>query len=218
MTPTPLPPSAAETDPRSSALLLILRERPGAHKAQESLAAVAPFEVPIPGGHAALAPAWYDLIGDLQLRLVRETPEAMLTLHTSELQELALGAEEAVAIALANLARRHGPPTVQPWHELYRVSGRDENFDSSWLLARSFWRERLAEHPAGLVVAVPRTDLLVFAPAADAAAVAAMRRGIPRLHEQAGDWRLSSALYLFEDDRWTVLQPAVAAPAPVEGG
>ena len=28
-----------------------------------------------------------------------------------------------------------------------------------------------AEHPAGVVVAVPRTDLLVFAPASDTAAV-----------------------------------------------
>jgi len=66
------------------------------------------------------------------------------------------------------------------------------------------------------VVAVPRVDALLFAPAGDDPAVASMRRGIPQLHEEAGDWRLSSALYLFQDDRWTVLQPA--APAHAEAG
>jgi hypothetical protein len=137
----------------------------------------------------------------------------MLALHAAELDDLGLGADDAVAAALANLERRHGPPAVTPWNNLRRVGTAEDELDSNWFVDRAFWRARLAEHPAGVVAAVPRTDLLLFAPADDGAAVASMRVGIPGLHAQAGDWRLSSALYLFADDRWTVLQPAAPAPA-----
>ena len=210
-----LPP--AEPDPRLSALLFVLRERAGADKPDESLAPVEPFSVPLPGGSTAtMAPAWYDLIGDLQLRLVRDTPDSMLALHAAELDDLGVGADDAVAAALANLERRHGPPAVTPWHNLWRVGTAEDELDSNWFVDHAFWRARLAEHPAGVVAAVPRTDLLLFAPADDNAAVASMRRGVPDLHAQAGDWRLSSALYLFADDRWTVLQPATPAPAAAD--
>jgi hypothetical protein len=210
------PPSASASapEPRPSALLFVLRERVGADKPEESLAQVQPFNVPLPGGATAtLAPAWYDLIGDLQLRLVRDTPDSMLTLHAAELDDLGLGAGDAVAAALANLERRHGPPAITPWHNLRRVGTAGDELDSNWFLARAFWRARLAEHPAGVVVAVPRTDLLLFAPLADTAAVDSMRRGIPGLHAQGGDYRLSSALYLFHADRWQVFQAAAPAPA-----
>lgn len=210
MTAPPTSPDDRAT--RLAALRLILRERPGADKAEASLALVEPFTTPIPGGGSVtVAPAWYDLVGDLQLRLARETPDALLTLQVEELDELGLDADAAIAQALANLERQVGAPRVQPWHDLQRVGTPDEASDSAWFLDRTFWRARLAEHPQGLVVAVPRIDALLFAPASDEAAVASMRRGIPRLQREAGDWRLSSALYLFADDRWRVLQPAAAA-------
>ena len=205
------PTSSDDKAARLAALRLLLRERPGADKSEESLALVEPFATPIPGGSVTVAPAWYDLVGDLQLRLVRETPDALLTLQVEELDELGLDADAAIAQALANLERQVGAPRVRPWHNLQRVGTPDEAFDSAWFLDRAFWRARLAEHPQGLAVAVPRTDALLFAPASDDAAVASMRGGIPRLHQEAGDWRLSSALYLFRDDRWRVLQPAAAA-------
>jgi hypothetical protein len=209
MTSTPTAPD--DKDARLAALRLILRERPGADKADDALALVEPFTTPIPGGGSVtVAPAWYDLIGDLQLRLVRETPDALLTLQVDELDDLGIGVEAAIARALANLEREVGAPRVQPWHNLQRVGTSEEAFDSTWFLDRAFWRARLAEHPQGLVVAVPRTDALLFAPARDDAAVASMRRGIPGLHKEAGDWRLSSALYLFAEDRWRVLQGAAA--------
>ena len=194
-----------------STLSFVLRERPGADKADDSLALVEPFSVPIPGGAtASIAPAWFDLVGDLQLRLVRDADDSMLTLHASELEERRLGSEDAVAAALANFQRRHGPPAISAWHNLRRVGSAAEDFDSNWFVDRVFWRARLAEHPGGVVAAVPRTDLLLFAPASDTAAVDSMRRGIPGLQAGGGDYRLSSALYLFEDDRWRVFQPAVA--------
>jgi hypothetical protein len=209
MTAEPSPALAIALD----SLLFVLRERPGANQVDECLALVDPFEVPLPGGGgtAAMAPAWFDLVGDLQLRLVRDTPEWVFTLHASELADLKLSADEALAIALANFRRLHGPPKVGAWHNLRRVGGAAEDVDNGWFLDRALWRGLLAEHPHGLVVALPRTDLLVFAPAIDTAAVDSMRQGIPRLHAGGGDYRLSAALYLFKDDRWTVFQPATPA-------
>ena len=205
MTVEPAPSPAIDLE----TLQFVLRERPGANKAAESLALVDPFEVPLPGGGtASMAPAWFDLVGDLQLRLVRDTPEWVFTLHAGELADLKLSADEALAIALGNFRRLHGPPMVSDWHNLRRVGGAAEDVDHRRFLDRALWRGLLAEDPGGLVVALPRTDLLVFAPAADAAAVDSLRQGIPRLHAAGGDCRLSSALYLFKDDRWTVFQPA----------
>ena len=194
-------------------LRVLLRERVGVNKLDESLAIVEPFEVEAESGmRVSMAPAWYDLVGDLQLRLVRDTGDYVFTLHASQLDDLGLTADEALTVALANLRRRHGEPLAAPWHNLQRVCGRDEDVSSAYFLDRAFWRGRLAEHPGGLVVAVPRTDALLFAPLADAAAVDSMRQGIPGLHSGGGaDYRLSSALYLFKDDFWTVFQ-APATP------
>ena len=190
-------------------LRVLLRERAGLNKLEESPVIVEPFEVEAESGmRVSMAPAWYDLVGDLQLRLVRDTGDYVFTLHASQLDDLRLTAEEALTVALANLRREHGEPLAAPWHNLQRVCGRDEDVSSAYFLDRPFWRTRLAEHPAGLVVAVPRTDALLFAPLADDAAVDSMRQGIPGLHSGGGaDYRLSSALYLFRDDRWTVFQP-----------
>lgn len=207
MTDAAAPPTAI--DPAT--VHLALRERAGANKTDESFAPVKPFEVDGPGGIKAwMAPAWYDLIGDLQLRLVRQDGDVVYTLHLVEqLDELKLGTQDAVALALANLRRLHGEPVAAPWHNLQRVSGRDEDVSSAYFLDRAFWRQQLAEHPHGVVVAVPRTDALLFAPLADVAGIDRMRQGVPGLHAGGGEhYRLSSALYLFKDDRWTVFQPA----------
>ena len=206
-------PSADEPAIALDSLLFVLRERVGANKADESPALVEPFDVPIPGGVATMAPAWFDLVGDLQLRLVRHTADHVMALHASELDELQLDVDAALALALANLHRLHGAPEACAWHDLQRVRGRDEDMDSAYFLDRAFWRQRLAQHPDGLVAAVPRTDLLLFAPLADAAAVDSMRRGIPGLHAGGGGYRLSSALFLFKEDRWRVFQPALPVPA-----
>ena len=210
-------PSASTPTPAAAglaALSFVLRERPGANKPDEALVASGPIEVPLPGGGtASMTPAWYDLIGDLQLRLVRETADSVLAAHASDLAERGWTPEQALAVALADLERRCGAPAAHPWHNLQAVKGQSGDVDSLYFLDRAFWRRTLATHPDGLVVAVPRTDALLFAPAADTAAVASLRRGVAGLHAGGGDYRLSSALYLFKDDRWTVFQPAVAVAA-----
>ena len=194
--------------PAIADLLFILRQRPGNDKREESLAPSGPFEAELPGGGPTqtLTLARYDLIGDLQLRLVRETPGYRMALHMSELEESGLTADEAVSLALTNVHRRWGAPSAQPWHNLQRVTGTSADEASCYFVDRAFWRARLAAHPEGVVVAAPRTDTLLFAPAVDTAAVDSMRRGIPGLHAAADNVLLSPALYLFKDDRWSVLQ------------
>jgi hypothetical protein len=206
-------PSTAPPTLDPATLRVMLRERPGINKPEESLAIVEPFEVEAESGmRVSMAPAWYDLVGDLQLRLVHDTGDYLLTLHASQLDDLRLTVDEAIAVALANLHRQHGEPQATPWHNLQRVAGRDEDVSSAYFLDRAFWRARLAEHPEGVVVAVPRIDALLFAPLSDDAAVASMRQGVPGLHAGGGvDFRLSSALYLFRDERWTVFQAPAAA-------
>ena len=45
----------------------------------------------------------------------------------------------------------------------------------------------------------------------DTATVEGMRRGVGYLYRSSEKMRISSALYLFKDDRWTVFQAPVAA-------
>ena len=209
-----LPSTPAQAEDGRDTILVVLRHTADASRDDDAFAPVATLQVPLPNGTtAAMAPAWFDLIGDLQARLVYVAADSMRTLHAEELAALALAPEQALAVALANLERLHGAPVAQPWHNLQAVKGRSEDFDSSYFLDRAFWRRLLADHPDGLVVAVPRTDLLLFTPLSDTAAVDSLRQGVAGLHAGGGDYRLSSALYLFKDDRWRVFQPA--APTPV---
>jgi hypothetical protein len=87
------------------------------------------------------------------------------------------------------------------------VQGKSPDLDSSYFLDRDFWRDLLRQHPEGILVAVPKRGGLLFTPMSDGKAVENMRKGIAYLYSSSGQMRVSSALYLFKDDRWTVFQP-----------
>jgi hypothetical protein len=196
-------------------IMVVLRQSTDASRTDDALAPVDAIEVALPNGlTGSMSPAWFDLIGDLQARLVYVGPTSMRTLHTEEVAALELTPEQALARALANLERLHGAPAASAWHNLQAVKGRSEDFDSSYFVDRAFWRRLLAVHPEGLVVAVPRTDLLLFTPASDRPAVDSLRKGVAGLYSGSGDYRLSAALYLFKDGHWAVFQAAAPAPAP----
>jgi len=59
---------------------------------------------------------------------------------------------------------------------------------------------------------VPSRGSLLFVPAANTEAVALLKAGIAKLHASSEQMRVSSALYLFKDDAWSVYQPAVPQP------
>lgn len=211
------PPPAAEPTAadKLEALLVVVRESPGSDKRDEALVPMAKLQVDLPGGiKAEMSPAWFELIGDMHVRLVFDQGETLRTVRTEELAELGLGPEAAIARGLANLERLHGAPESVPWHGLMRVQGRAEDFASSYFLDRGFWRALLERHPEGLVVAVPQHGGLLWTPAGDMEGVAALESRVGALHDAGQAQRLSSAVYLFKDDGWTVRRPArPAAPA-----
>lgn len=190
-------------------LLVVLRESAGADKRDGSLAPVPVLEMPAPDGSIVeLAPAWFDYLGDMQVRLVFDGADTLRGARMEDLERLQLTPEKAVARALQNLERRYGAPESVPFHDLMQVKGRSLDFDGSYFLDLAFWRALLARHPEGLVAALPRHEVLLWAPAGDAAVIAAMKQNVPRIHGAAEELRISSALYLFKDDRWTVFQRA----------
>jgi hypothetical protein len=67
---------------------------------------------------------------------------------------------------------------------------------------------QLREHPEGIVVAVPQRGGLVFTSAADEESIGELRFSAAALYAGGGGARVSSALYLFKNGRWSVFQPA----------
>ena len=135
----------------------------------------------------------------------------MQSASSEDLARLNLSPEEALKLAIANLRRVYGAPTPQPWSgHLMQVQGGSSDLNSSYFLDRDFWRDLQAQHPEGLVVAVPRRGGLVYASASDEAAITDLRFTVAALYAGGPGARLSSALYLFKDDRWSVFQPPQA--------
>ncbi len=95
---------------------------------------------------------------------------------------------EAIEIGAANLAA------------VLRLS-------SSYFVDRDFWLDQQRHHPGGLVAAVALHGGLVFAPAYDVVAVERLRFGAVAMYAGSRQARVSSALSLFKDGRWTVFQP-----------
>jgi hypothetical protein len=148
----------------------------------------------------------------MQIRFVFDSPALLVNATAEEFARLHLTPEEAVELAMANIKRVYGEPRTEAWvGGLTLVLGKSPELDSSYFLDRAFWRKLLAQHPEGLVAAVPKRGGLVFAPVTDTATVEGMRRGVDYLYRSSEKMRVSSALYLFKDDRWTVFQAPVGA-------
>jgi hypothetical protein len=204
---------AAETesfDTSASNLLALLRESPGANKQDDSLRPMGRLKGTLPDGRVVeFEASWFDYLGDLHLRLVFDGERSVQSAMPEDLQRLHLSPEEALERAVDNLRKRYGPAVAQPWSGgLMQVQGTAAELNSSFLLDRTFWQEQLKAHPDGVVVAAPRRGGVVFAPASDAAAVLSLRFSAAALYAADERERLSSALYLFKQGRWTVFQPA----------
>jgi hypothetical protein len=118
-----------------------------------------------------------------------------------------------MAKAVENLRRRYGTPVAKPWSGgLMQVEGGAFSLNSSYFLDRDFWLVQAREHPEGLVVSVPARGGLVFAPASDEAALTSLRFSTAALYTGNRRSRISSALYLFKDGRWSVYEPPLQLP------
>jgi hypothetical protein len=206
-------PSAAQhvqsLDTSAANLLVVLRESRGENKQDESLQPFGNLRAALSDGREIeLETSWYQYLGDMHIRLVFDGGQTMQSASPEDLARLHLSPEDALKLAVANLRRVYGAPAAQPWSgSLMQVQGGAADLNSSYFLDREFWRGLQTAHPEGLVVAVPRRGGLVYAPVSDEAAVTSLRFSAAALYAGGPGARLSSALYLFKDGRWSVFQP-----------
>jgi len=201
-------------DTSAGNLIVVLRESRGANKQDETLRPFGKMRGVLPDGKEVdLDISWYKYLGDMHLRLVFDGGQSMQSASSEDLARLHLNPDEALKLAVQNLRRVYGAPAAQPWSgNLMQVQSGATDLNSSYFLDREFWRELQARHPEGLVVAVPRRGGLVYAPVSDEAAVSDLRFSAAALYAGGPGARLSSALYLFKDGRWSVFQAAQAQP------
>ncbi|WP_435500869.1 hypothetical protein [Variovorax sp. LT1R20] len=191
-------------------LMVVLRELPHQNRQTDALIAIGKIEGTLPNGTKFVEyPAWFQYIGDMHIRFVFDSPNSMRSASMKDLERFGLSPEKAVAVAMNNVKRVYGNPSSVPWNDLQQVKGRAPDFDSSYFLDREFWRGISRDHRDGIVVAVAKRGGLLYAPLADAKAVSGLRKGIAFLHSSSEKARISSALYLFKDDKWSVFQPPV---------
>lgn len=205
-------PDAEDFDTGAGNLLAVLRESAGENKQDEALRPYGPLQATMPQGQRVeFETSWYQYLGDMHIRLVFDGARTLQSASPDDLARLQLTPDEALRLAVANLRRVYGVPHVQPWSGgLMQVKAAAPELTSSYFLDREFWQALQARHPDGLVVAVPRRGGLVYAPARDERAVESLRFSAAALYAGGPGARLSSALYLFKDGRWSVFQ----APQP----
>ncbi|HEX9718641.1 MAG TPA: hypothetical protein VGA59_02845 [Ramlibacter sp.] len=205
-------PGVEPLDTSAANLLVVLRESRGENKQDESLEPFGTLRATLGDGRQIeLETSWYQYLGDMHIRLVFDGGQTMQSASPDDLARLSLSPQDALELAIANLRRVYGAPAVQPWSgNLMQVHGDAADLNSSYFLDREFWRALQYRHPEGLVVAVPRRGGLVYAPASDEAAVTNLRFSAAALYAGGPGARLSSALYLFKDGRWSVFQPPQA--------
>ena len=190
-------------------LLVVLRESPGVNKQEESLQPFGKISARLPDGRVIeFEASWFQYLGDMHLRLVFDGLRKVQSALPGDLRKLKLSPEEALERAVGNLRERYGIPVIEPWTGgLMMVHGNSPDLDSSYFLDRQFWLDTVRDYPEGIVAAVPRTGGLVFARAGDEDALTSLRFSAAALYAGNDRIRVSSALYLFKDGRWSVFQP-----------
>jgi len=191
-------------------LLVVLRESVGENKQDETLQPYGRITAAMPDGkRIEMSPSWYRYLGDMHIRLVFDGGQTLQSALPNDLERLRLSPEDALDLAVRNLKRTYGGAQALPWSGgLQQVHSAAPDFASSYFLDRDFWLGQLREHPEGIVAAVPQRGGLVFGPADDEDAVEELRFSVAALYAAGGGARVSSALYLFKDGRWSIFQRA----------
>jgi hypothetical protein len=190
-------------------LMAVLRESAGANEQEETLQPFGTLRAELPdGSEVELETSWFRYVGDMHIRLVFDSSTQLQSASPDDLDRLRLDPEHAVQLAVANLRRVYGAPVSKPWTAgLMQVVGRADDLNSSYFLDRPFWQSLEARYARGVVVAVPQRGGLLYAPADDEEAVAALRFSATAIYASSSRSRVSSALYLFHGGHWSVFQP-----------
>jgi hypothetical protein len=201
-------------DDSASNLMVVLRESQGSNKQVESLVAMGKAKAKLQDGREIeIDTAWFEYLGDMHVRFVFDTPTSMPNASPKDLERLGLAPEDALEVAVRNIKRVYGEPQAVPWNDLYQVKGNSPDLDSSYFLDKKFWNAQLKKYPEGVVALVAKRGGLLFAPLSDEKAVEGMKKSVAYLHSSSERMRVSSALYLFKDGKWSVYQTPVGARA-----
>lgn len=204
--------AAAQTGPAvdktADNLMVVIRETPGANKQDEALEPLGKLRAGLADGkEVELELASFKFLGDMQIRFVFDGPVSMLNATPQDLARLHLNSKQALTLAVGNIKRVYGDPVARPWTGgLTQVQGKSSDLDSSYFLDRDCWRGLARRHPEGIVVAVPKRGGLLFTPLSNSEAVDGLRKGVGYLYSSSEKMRVSSGLYLYRDDHWTVFQ------------
>jgi hypothetical protein len=159
--------------------------------------------------------AAYTWLGDLCLRFVFSAPgTAEAPARVRDLKALGLTPVQAFALAYINAKRRQAAPQVAALADgVSTLRAPVPEQCPAWLQHRAFWRQQLDDRTPALLVAAPNHTTILFAPAGDAGAVAALRRMAAGLWQGAGARRLSNCLLRFDAQGWHVEGRLPDAPA-----
>lgn len=204
--------AAPDFDTSAANLIAVLRGGDERTEPQETLRPYGKLMAELPDGREVeVEMSWFRYLGDMHIRLVFDSRSELQSASPQDLARLHLKPDEAVQLAVANLRRVYGAPSVQAWPGgLMQVVGRADDLNSSYFLDRAFWHGLEQRFAAGVVVAVPQRGGLLFAPADDDEAVAALRFNATAIYTASRRSRVSSALYLFRDGRWSIYQPPMS--------
>lgn len=191
----------------SENLMVVLRESIGANKQDEVLKPMGKAKARLADGkEVEIDTAWFEYVGDMHIRFVFDGPRSMRNATPKDLDRLKLSPEQALLLAMANIKRVYGKPTATAWSDLMLVQGKSPDLDSSYFLDREFWQALLVQHPDGIIAAVPKRGGLLYTPLSNLSAAEGLRKSVVQLHASSERNRVSSALYLFKDGKWSVFQ------------
>ena len=193
--------------------MVVLRESfGGASKQDEMLKPLGKLRTRLPDGREVeVELASFAFLGDMHIRFVFDATGFMSNATPQDLARLQVTPAEALDLAIRNIKRVYGDPVAKPLMAgIMQVEGKSPDLNSSYFLDRGFWQNLLLQYPDGILVGVPKRGGLVFAAMSDRQGVGALQRGIASLYASSQQMRVSSALYLFKDDHWSVFQPPQA--------
>jgi hypothetical protein len=192
--------------------MVVVRESAGANRPDDRLAPTGKVKAKLPDGREVeFEMASWEFIGDTHIRFVFDGPQSMINATPQDLERLGIkGVDEALELAIANIRRTYGVPLAKPFEGgVMQVQGKSPDLDSSYFLDRGFWSELLKKYPEGLVVSVAKRGGLLYVPLSDANGVEGLKRGVAYLHSSSQRLRVSSALFLFKEGKWSVFQAPV---------
>jgi len=191
--------------------MVVVRESIGANRTEDAFTPTGKMKAKLADGREIeFEMASWEFIGDTHIRFVFDGPQSMIGATPEDLERLGIDrVQDALALALANLKRVYGEPAATTWTGgLMAVEGKSPDLHSSYFLDRAYWSALTKLHPEGVVVAVPTRAGLLYTPLSDTQAVDGLKRAIGDLYSSGQRLRVSSALYLFKDGKWSVLQAA----------